>query len=45
MTNTETTTRLEMHWVPVTAVDGRTHMEAVWIEVGQPATAHAHAAA
>lgn len=45
MTNTETTTRLEMRWVPVTAADGRTHMEAMWIEVGQPALAHSHAAA
>lgn len=43
MTNTEVSTRLEMRWVPVTDVSGRTHMEAVWIEVGQP-TAAAHAA-
>ncbi len=43
MTNTEVSTRLEMRWVPVTDVNGRTRMEAVWVEVGQPAVA-AHAA-
>lgn len=43
MTNTEATTRLEMRWVPVTDAHGRTHMEAVWVEVGQP-IAPAHAA-
>lgn len=43
MTNTEVSTRLEMRWVPVTDASGRTRMEAVWIEVGQPTTA-AHAA-
>ena len=37
------TTRLEMRWVPATDAGGRTHMEAVWIEVGHAATA-AHAA-
>lgn len=43
MTNTEVSTRLEMRWIPVTDANGRTHMEAVWVEVGQP-TAAAHAA-
>ncbi|GAA3550112.1 hypothetical protein [Nocardioides daeguensis] len=45
MTDTNMTTpHLEMRWLPVTATDGRTRMEAVWVEVGQPAAAHAHAA-
>jgi hypothetical protein len=34
---------LEMRWLPVTDADGRTHMEACWILVGQ-ATAAPHAA-
>ena len=44
MTDANVTTRLEMRWLLVTAADGRTRMEAVWVEVGRPATAHAHAA-
>ncbi|MCR1781152.1 hypothetical protein KVF89_01275 [Nocardioides carbamazepini] len=45
MTNTHMTdTHLEMRWLPVTGADGRTRMEAVWVEVGQPAAAHSHAA-
>ncbi len=44
MTNTEMTARLEMRWIPVTGTDGRTRMEAVWIEVGQPALVQTHAA-
>lgn len=43
MTNAETTGRLEMRWVPVTTTDGRTHMEAVWIQVARPAIIHAAA--
>ena len=43
MTNTEVSTRLEMRWIPVTDASGRTHMEALGVEVGQP-TAAAHAA-
>lgn len=43
MTNTEMSSRLEMRWVPVTDTNGRTRMEAVWIEVGRPAIAHAAA--
>lgn len=43
MTNAEMTTHLEMRWVPVADERGRTHMEAVWIEVGQPTALH-HAA-
>ncbi len=43
MTNTEMSNRLEMRWMPVTDANGRTHMEAVWIEVGRPAIAHAAA--
>lgn len=46
MTNTEMTTRLEMHWVPVSAGDGRTRMEARWVEIDHAAHApHVHAAA
>ncbi|MBM0125885.1 hypothetical protein [Pimelobacter simplex] len=41
---TMTETHLEMRWLPVTAPDGRTRMEAVWVEVGPPAAAHPHAA-
>lgn len=44
MTNTNVTTHLEMRWLPVTGADGRTQMEAVWVEVGQPVAAHSHAA-
>jgi len=38
-------TALEMRWVPVTDEQGRTRMQAVWIEAAaaMPATAH-HAA-
>lgn len=36
--------QLEMRWVPVTDERGRTRMEAVWIEIGAPATVGAHAA-
>lgn len=43
MTNTEMSNQLEMRWVPVTDANGRLHMEAVWIEVGRPATVHAAA--
>lgn len=43
MTNTEMSNRLEMRWMPVTDANGRTHMEAVWIEVGRPVIAHAAA--
>ncbi|GAA4816135.1 hypothetical protein ACFQ0K_07710 [Nocardioides caeni] len=43
MTNAEMTTHLEMRWVPVTDPQGRTRMEAVWIEVGQPSTLHSAA--
>ncbi len=32
-------TRLEMRWLPVTGSDGRTRMEATWVEVGQAAAA------
>jgi len=39
-----TETRLEMRWQPVTGADGRTRLEAVWVEVGQPAATHSHAA-
>ena len=37
---------LEMRWVPVTDEQGRTHLQAVWIEVAAaaPAVAHHHAA-
>ena len=28
-------THLEMRWLPVTDEDGRTHMEACWITVGE----------
>ena len=26
--------QLEMRWVPVTEESGRTHMEAVWVDLG-----------
>lgn len=45
MTNTETTSRVEMRWVPVTTADGRTCMEMRWVETDQAAHAHHHAAA
>lgn len=46
MTNAETTSRIEMRWVPVTSTDGRTRMEAVWVEVAPTTAQHAvhHAA-
>lgn len=43
MDDSQTTSRLEMRWVPVTDERGRTRMEACWITVGQ--TAHASHAA
>jgi hypothetical protein len=46
MTDTQMTDeRLEQRWVPVTDEAGRTHMEAVWITVGVPATAATASAA
>ncbi|WP_158296565.1 hypothetical protein [Nocardioides albidus] len=39
-----TQTHLEMRWLPVTAPDGRTRMEATWVEVGHAVAAHSHAA-
>ena len=46
MTNTEMTNQLEMRWVPVTDDDGRTHMEARWIDASaRPRARHVtHAA-
>ncbi len=34
MTN-DTTTPLQMRWLPVTSPDGRTHMECVWLAPAQ----------
>lgn len=45
MTNTESTSRVEMRWIPVTTADGRTCMEMRWVEINQAAHAHQHAAA
>ncbi len=35
---------LEMRWVPVADEQGRTHMQAVWIEAGAAAMPTPHAA-
>ena len=35
---------LEMRWLPVTDANGRTHMEACWITVGQAQAPTSHAA-
>lgn len=45
MTNAETTSRLEMRWVPVSTADGRTRMEARWVELDRASQAPTHAAA
>ena len=37
-------THLEMRWLPVTDEDGRTHMEACWITVGEAHAPVSHAA-
>ena len=42
MTNTDKATSLEMRWVEVSDISGRTHMEARWIVVDHaPAASHA----
>ena len=42
MTDMKMTASLELHWVSVTAPDGRTHLEARWAEAS--ARPHAQAA-
>ena len=44
MTDTQMTTQLELHWVPVTGPDGRTHMESRWVSVDAHTRPHVHAA-
>ncbi|WP_269319768.1 hypothetical protein [Nocardioides sp. URHA0020] len=44
MTNNSTATGLVQTWVPVTDLQGRTHLEAHWIDTTAPATPVTHAA-